>query len=254
MQRFDQSPTDPDFIQNPYPFYESVRAAGPLAWWDAYDLPVAAGYDAVNAFFRDRRFGRENPAPPPRPPHQAAFWAVEDHSMLEADPPRHTRLRAQVARAFTSRQIQARSFAIRDLAEDLAARMPDGPFDLLAHVARPFSVRIIATMLGVPEEEDGQLLAWSKAMVTMYQAGRTVADEERAAKAAGAFSARLDRIFAARRADPQDDLITRLLRISEEGDLSAAEVTATCILLLNAGHEATIHTLGNGVAGLLRTG
>ena len=247
LQRFDQAPTDPAFVQDPYPFYDRLRAAGPLAFWTDYDMPMAAGHAAVSALLRDRRFGREDPFPPDRPAHQAAFWAVEDHSMLELEPPRHTTLRAQVLRAFTSRRIASLGPEIEALAHELIDAFPHGPFDLLDAFARPLPVRVIARLLGVPEADAPNLLAWSNAMVGMYQARRTHAHEAAAAEAARDFTAYLAAIF---RDPPRDGLIADLLRVEADGTLTRAETNATCILLLNAGHEATVHTLGNGIAGL----
>ncbi|MEM7643570.1 MAG: cytochrome P450 [Pseudomonadota bacterium] len=251
MQRFTQSPTDPAFVQDPYPFYDRLRDAGPLAYWTDYDLPVASSHAVIDALLRDRRFGREDPAPPPRPPHQAGFWAVEDHSMLELEPPRHTRLRAQVLRAFTSRRIATLGSEIVALADDLIDAFPQGPFDLIYAFAQPLPVRVIARLLGVPEADAPQLLVWSNAMVGMYQAGRSHAHEVAAADAATAFAAYLSDIL---RRPPPDTLIAHLRTAADEGRLSPEEVITTCILLLNAGHEATVHTLGNGIAGLCARG
>ncbi|MDX5349974.1 MAG: cytochrome P450, partial [Paracoccaceae bacterium] len=86
MQSFVQSPKDPAFVQNPYPFYERARAAGPFFRWEDYDLTCTGNSAAVNAIFRDRRFGREPITPPAIPPHLAPFYAVEAHSMLELEP------------------------------------------------------------------------------------------------------------------------------------------------------------------------
>ncbi len=251
MECFRQSPVDPTFVQDPYPFYDRLRAAGPLAIWEDYDMPVAASHAVVSALLRDRRFGREDPFPPERPAHQAGFWAIEDHSMLELEPPRHTTLRGQVLRAFTSRRIAALGPEIDALAHALIDTFPAGPFDLLEAFARPLPVRVIARLLGVPETDAPLLLAWSNAMVGMYQARRTQADEIAAAAAATAFATYLADVF--RRPAP-DSLIEQLLAVAAEGKLTPEEVTATCILLLNAGHEATVHTLGNGVAGLIGAG
>ncbi|WP_281826807.1 cytochrome P450 [Jannaschia rubra] len=247
MERLSQSPTDPAFVQNPWPFYDRLRRAGPLAFWTDYDMPMAASHSAVGMLLRDRRFGREDPCPPARPDHQVGFWAVEDHSMLELDPPRHTALRGQVLRTFTSRRIAALAPEIAAMAHELIDGFPAGEFDLLDAFARPLPVRVIARLLGVPEEDAPHLLAWSNAMVGMYQARRTHADEVAAAGAARDFTAYLDRVF---RAPPPDSLIAQLLGVEAEGRLTRPEFNATCILLLNAGHEATVHTLGNGVAGL----
>jgi cytochrome P450 len=254
MQVFHQSPTDPDFVQNPYPFYDRARAAGPFFRWDDYNLTCTGNAAAVNAIFRDRRFGREPIAPPVIPPHLAPFYAVEAHSMLELEPPRHTRLRMLVLRAFTSRRIAALGPEIAALATDLCKTFPAGKVDLLQAFAQPLPVRIIARLLGVPEDMAPDLLRWSNAMVGMYMAGRTRATEDRAVAATEAFVAFLRAYVEERRAEPADDLITQLIAAEMEGEkLSTDELITTCILLLNAGHEATVHTIGNGVKTLLET-
>lgn len=256
MQRLSQSPTDPAFVQDPYAFYDRARAFGPIFWWEDYDMPAAVSHAAVNAILRDRRFGREEPAEQrqPIPDHLAPFYAVEAHSMLELEPPRHTRLRSLVLRAFTSRRIAALGPEITALAQELAAALPrDAPFDLLTGFAQPLPVRIIARLLGVPETLAPDLLRWSNAMVGMYQAGRTPAMEEAAVTAAQDFAAFLRAYVVERRAKPADDLITHLIAAETEGErLSTDELITTCILLLNAGHEATVHTIGNGVKALLQ--
>ena len=255
MIELSQSPTEPAFVQDPYPFYERARAAGPFFHWTDYGLTCTGNAAAVNAIFRDRRFGREPIAPPVIPDHLAPFYAVEAHSMLELEPPRHTRLRNLVLRAFTSRRIAGLAPEIAALATDLATAIPPGESDLLKTFAQPLPVRIIARLLGVPEEMAPDLLRWSNAMVGMYMAGRTRAMEDRAVQATTDFVAFLRGYVDERRARPADDLITQLIAAESEGEkLSTDELIATCILLLNAGHEATVHTIGNGVKTLLETG
>ncbi|MCE0504226.1 cytochrome P450 [Roseivivax sp. GX 12232] len=257
MQHLSQSPTDPAFVQDPYPFYARARAAGDIAYWDDYGMAVACSQAAVAALLKDRRFGREVPPEKaqPRPPHLAPFYAVDDNSMLELEPPRHTRLRGLVLRAFTSRRIAALGPEIEALSGQLIDALPEGPFDLLPEFAEKLPVIVIARLLGVPEEEAPALLDWSHAMVGMYQAGRTRADEDRAARAAAEFSDFLRRVIEARRKAPRDDLLSHLVAAEEDGEkLSNDELIATVILLLNAGHEATVHTIGNGVKALLEHG
>ena len=257
MQHLSQSPTDHAFVQNPYPFYDRARAAGRVVFWDDYNLPCVFGFAAANAILRDRRFGREVPENKRKPvaPHTAPFYAVEANSMLELEPPRHTRLRNLVLRAFTSRRINALMPEVQALAQNLADRLPDGPFDLLEHFAQVIPVVVIARMLGVPESMKDQLLGWSHAMVGMYQAGRTRAMEDAAALASTEFTAFLRAYVDERRKRPADDLITSLIAAEEDGQrLSADELITTCILLLNAGHEATVHAIGNGVKTLLEQG
>lgn len=254
LPRIAQSPTDPAFVQNPYAFYDRARALGKIVFWEDYGLPAVTSYAAVNAILRDRRFGREIPPEKrrPIPAHQAPFYAVEAHSMLELEPPRHTRLRSLVLRAFTSRRIAALEPEIADLTHTLIDRFPDGPFDLMPGFARLIPVIVIARLLGVPEDMADQLLNWSNAMVGMYQARRTVEMEQAASDAATAFAEFLRGYVEERRARPADDLITHLIAAEEAGEtLSTDELITTCILLLNAGHEATVHSLGIAVKTLL---
>lgn len=255
MIELQQSPTEPGFVQDPYPFYDRARDAGPFFRWTDYKLTCTGNAAAVNAIFRDRRFGREPIAPPAIPPHLAPFYAVEAHSMLELEPPRHTRLRNLVLRAFTSRRIAGLAPDITALATELAEALPQGEFDLLQAFAQPLPVRIISRLLGVPEEMAPDLLRWSNAMVGMYMAGRTREMEDRAVAATEAFVAFMRGYVEERRARPAEDLITQLIAAEMEGEkLSTDELISTCILLLNAGHEATVHTIGNGVKTLLETG
>ena len=254
MKTLSQSPTQPDFVQNPYAFYELARAEGPFFYWEDYKLLCTGNAAAVNAIFRDRRFGREIPAElaQPYPDHQKPFYAVEQHSMLELEPPRHTRLRNLVLRAFTSRRIAGLAPEVHALCDELLAKFPKGEFDLLTHYAQPIPVRIIARLLGVPESMAPELLKWSNDMVGMYQAGRSHEMEVAASTAASEFSDFLRKYVEERRAKPADDLITSLIAAEEDGEkLSTDELITTCILLLNAGHEATVHTIGNGVKTLL---
>jgi cytochrome P450 len=254
MLTLSQSPTDPAFVQNPYPFYERARTAGPFFLWEDYGRLSTGNHAAVSAIFRDRRFGREVPAErrAPVPDHLRPFYAVEAHSMLEQEPPRHTRLRSLVLRAFTSRRIAALQPEIAQLCHDLIDALPAGEFDLLGHFGQRLPVIVIARLLGVPEDMGDDLLRWSNAMVGMYQAGRDRAREDAAVAATEAFVAFMRSYVDQRRKTPSDDLITALIQAEQEGEkLSTDELITTCILLLNAGHEATVHSIGNGVKCLL---
>ena len=241
MHSLSQSPRDLAFVQDPYPFYDRARAAG---------------HEAVALLLRDRRFGRELPAhlKPARPPHLADFYRLDDRSMLDREPPAHTRLRGLVLRAFTSRRIAALAPDITAIAGELIDALPP-EFDLITAFAEPLPVRVIARLHGVPEEMAPQLLAWSHAMVAMYQARRDRAVEDAANAAARDFAAYLRGHIALRRARPADDLITALVAAEAEGSrLDPEELVATCVLLLNAGHEATVHAIGNGTAAILASG
>ncbi len=255
MQTWTQSPTDPDFVQNPYPAYVRARNLAHVLHWPAYGMTAVFSNAIATAVLRDRRFGREPLEPVQVPPHLAPFYAIEAHSMLELEAPRHKRLRGLVLRAFTSRRIKELGPEISALCDDLLAKIPrDAPFDLIETYATPLPVIVICRLLGVPEQMAPQLLSWSNDMVAMYQARRDRTIEMRAAHAATEFADFIRSYIAKKRENPADDLITQLLIAEEDGEkLSTDELISTCILLLNAGHEATVHTIGNGVKTLLET-
>ncbi len=256
MRAISQDPTEPDFVQDPYPFYARARALGPIVHWTEYGMPVATTHAAVTALLRDRRLGRQAPRPAPVPEHLAPFYRIEGDSMLELEPPRHTRLRGLVLRAFTSRRVAALAPGIEATCRRLLARAPaTGAFDLLEAYCRPVPVLTIARLLGVPEADAPDLLRWSGAMVAMYQAGRTRDHEDAAAAAASAFADYVAGHIAAKRRAPAEDLLTDLVRAQDaDAALTQGELAATAILLLNAGHEATVHALGGAALALLRAG
>jgi len=257
MKRLSQSPTDPDFVQNPYVFYDRARTEGSLVFWDDYDMPCATRYAVTMALFKDRRFGRECPPEfaPDIPDRLRPFYDIEAHSMLELDGPVHKRLRSLVLRAFTSRRIAELAPEIETLCHELIDAFPEGGVDLLDAYCTRVPVVVICRLLGVPEEMADDLLKWSNAMVSMYQARRTRAIEDAAMQASTEFRDFMIRYVDERRNSPGDDLITSLIEAEEGGEkLSTDELITTCILLLNAGHEATVHSLGIAVKTLLEQG
>ncbi|OAN76163.1 cytochrome [Sulfitobacter sp. EhC04] len=253
MKHLSQSPLDPEFIQNPYAVYDAARGRGPVLYWEDYGMLAAFDAATVTALLRDRRLGRQNPEPAPVPDHLIQWHRVDAHSMLELEPPRHTRLRGHVLRAFTSRRIANLQPDIEQIMQELLAALPaKGPIDLIPQVCTQLPVRIIARLLGVPEDNWPDLLRWSNTMVAMYMAGRTRAVEDAAEAATGEFVSYLTEYIDRRRGDPGNDLISELIAAESAGEsLSTQELIATCILLLNAGHEATVHAMGNAVKCLL---
>jgi cytochrome P450 len=261
LPRLRARPDDPGFFQNPYPAYGRMRAMGRAFLWEDYGLVAFAHFAEVNAILRDRRFGREvthvmsrqEAGLPEIPPHLEPFYAFEANSLLEREPPAHTRLRSLVNRAFLSRHIEKLRPRIRTLAHALIDEFEGKrEVDLLPAFAEKIPVIVIAELLGVPAEMSDQLLDWSHKMVAMYQFNRTRQIEDAAVAATLAFSAFIRGYANERRGDPRDDLLTRLLEAEAEGErLSGDELVTTAILLLNAGHEATVHGIGNGVKALL---
>jgi len=174
--------------------------------------------------------------------------------MLDMEPPAHTRLRGLVQKAFMARQIERLRPRITEISNQLIDQFEaQGSCDLLPEFATPIPVLVIAEMLGVPTEMSGQFLDWSHAMVKMYQMGRTPEHERAAVRAALEFVEYLRIYVAERRKKPQDDLITQLIEVQVEGEkLTEDELISNCILLLNAGHEATVNVTGNGVLALMK--
>ncbi len=257
-------PRDPAFFNDPYPAYAAIRAETPVFFWEDYGFWCFAAHADVSGLLRDRRFGRqilhvmsraELGWPSPKA-HLAPFDALERHSILEMEPPEHTRLRNLVNRAFVSRQVEKLAPRIAALAhERIDAFEGKGSADLIGDFAAPIPVAAIADLLGAPRELGPRMLDWSHRMVAMYQFGVTRAVEESAAEASREFAEFMRRYARARRSDLRDDLISQLLVAeSDGGKLSEDELVTTCILLLNAGHEATVHGIGNGAKAMLELG
>lgn len=254
-------PVDPGFYNDPYPAYHRIRADVPVFKWEHYGIWCFSRFEDVNALLRDRRFGRqilhmasrEELGWPETPSHLKPFHDFESHSLLELEPPVHTRLRSLVNRSFLSRQVERLRPSITSLANGLIDRFEGkGEAELLAAFATPIPVIVICDLLGVPTGMAQQLLAWSHDMVAMYQARRDRAVEDRAVKATVDFSSFMRGYIGQRRKAPKDDLLSELIKAEEQGaKLTEDELVTTAILLLNAGHEATVHALGNGIKCLL---
>lgn len=262
-RRLSLDPRSPAFYEDPYAAYARILAESPVVFWEELGLWCFFAYDDVNRLLRDRRFGREilhvatreDLGWPDPPVHTRDFDAIDAHSLLEREPPVHTRLRALVNRAFVSRRVDALRPAIEAMAHALVDAFPGEPFDLLAAYATPIPVRVIARLLGVPETMAPALLDWSHRMVAMYGVGRTRAVEDDANAAAADFARFIRDTVADRRRTPGDDLLSVLIAAEAQGDrLTEDELVSTAILLLNAGHEATVHALGNAVHALLTQG
>lgn len=256
------NPRDPRFYGNPYPVYEELRQRAPIFYWEAFGFTCFVNHEDVTALFRDRRFGRQILHLTTRealgwPPEREAlrpFLDVDRYSLLDLEPPDHTRLRRLIQKAFMARQIeQLRDRAARLTHQLIDEMEPAGQANLLDKFATTIPLTLIAELLGVPTANGDDLLNWSHAMVAMYELGTTPQQEQKAVQAAQDFVAYIKDYVNFRRQNPQDDLITRLIEAEEEGEkLTENELITTCILLLNAGHEATVNVIGNGVYALLR--
>lgn len=247
-------PWSPEFVADPYPAYAELRAAGRAHWYAPTRQWLVPHYEDVSALLRDRRlgrtythrfsheeFGREAPDAAHEP-----FHTLNDHGLLDLEGADHTRIRRLVSKAFTPRTVADLAPTVRRLAADLvAALVADGGGDLLARVAEPLPVAVIAEMLGIPEsdEERGRLRPWSADICGMFELNPSAETARRAVRASVEFSDYLRELIARRREEPGDDLISGLIGVAE---LTEQEMISTCVLLLNAGHEATVNTTVNG--------
>jgi cytochrome P450 len=259
LEQFDLG--DPAFIADPYSTLAALREATPIFFYEPTNQWMITRFDDVRETLRDRRLGRVythrythaefgRPAPDAR---WAAFDEHERWSLLQLEPPDHTRIRRLIAKVFTPSAVAAvEPVATRIADELLDACLAHERFELLEDFAQPYSVAVICSLLGVPRTDTRLLLDWSHAIVKMYEL--TTTDDQRAAatRAAQEFMDYTSSLIAAKRARPDGLLVSELARVDEDGTrLSDPEIVSTVIVLLNAGHEATVNTLGNGMRALL---
>jgi len=188
---FCQVPQDPHFFNDPYSLYRDLHERGGPVFWQDYGFWCLTEFEAVNAALKDKRFAR---LPPPGTPTQASplhlkdFQQVEAHSLLQLEPPLHTRLRKRVNRAFVARQIESMAPEIEALVNDCIDQfIDDRSCDLLSALATPVPVTVIARLLGVPDALRDDLLRWSHDMIKVYTMTQSVDDEITANKSAREF-------------------------------------------------------------------
>jgi cytochrome P450 len=255
-------PWSPAFVAHPYDVYARLRDEAPITWFEPTQQWLVSRHADVSALLRDRRLGRtylhvgghEEFGHPPEPAELAPFWYLIRNGMLDREPPDHTRLRRLVSKAFTPRRVAQLRPTVERIADgvvdDLLAA---GGGDLIATVAEPLPVTVIAELLGVPEADRHQLRPWSADICGMYELNPSTESARKAVTACQEFSAYLSDLARYRRDHPADDLITALVQVSDADDrLTEDELIGTCVLLLNAGHEATVNVTGNGWWSLFR--
>ena len=256
------APASLAFIADPYPVLERLRADHPVIHDPATNQWLVSRFADVGALLRDRRLGRSylhvathdafGRTPPP--PWQAPFHDSLRLQLIDMEPPDHTRLRRLVATAFTPRTVEALRPRVTEMVDGLVKGARErGAFDLLGDVIEPLPVAIIAELLGIPEHDRPSLRPWSADMTLMFELARDDADERRAVRATVEFSDYLRGLVRERRERPGADLLSRLAQVGEAGDrLSEDELIATAILLLNAGHEASVNGAANAWWSLFR--
>jgi cytochrome P450 len=256
-------PWDQGFIADPYPALARLRDQAPIVYDERTNQWLVSRHADVNALLRDRRLGRsylhvathEAWGRTPPPPDQAAFWDLLAVQMIDLEPPDHTRLRRLVSKAFTPRTVDALRPRIEGIVGTLIERVRVlGEFDLIADLLELVPVTVIAELLGIPESDRHLLRPWSADMTLMFELNPSEEMQRRATDASAAFEAYLHDIARSRRARPGDDLISELAAVVEAGGdrLTEDELIGTAVLLLNAGHEASVNGAANSWWALFR--
>ena len=248
---------DEALVADPYPVFSELRKPKKLLWSDRLELWLAPTYELANTTLRARTLGRIYQDKLPQDEWEVFNWLHSD-SILDSEPPKHTRLRALVQKAFTPGRIESMRPNVEQLCEQLlveaqAKLEQQGHFDVLADYAEPLPVLVIADLLGVPRDMAPDLRRWSQDIVKMYEFQKTREQELAAQKAGFEFSQYIAGLAKDRKQNPKNDLITALVEVEEQGEkLNEHELIAMCVLLLNAGHEASVNGFGNGMVALFK--
>ena len=244
--------SDPAFVENPYPALKELRKVGKPVWDEGTEMFLAARYNDANAVLRTKTLGRIFTPKEPESQWNEFNWLHSD-SLLDSEPPKHTRLRSLVGKAFSRSRIEGLRPKVERIANQLLDEAENklatvGMFDLIADYAEPLPVKVIAALLGFPDEDEHLLRPWSQSIVKMYEVSPSLAAQAEAQQAAHEFAEYVRDLMNKRKAQPGEDLISELATVEEAGEkLNAQELIATCVLLLNAGHEASVNGFGNGM-------
>lgn len=248
---------DDAFIENPYPALAELRKIGKPVWHEGAQMFLAATHADANAVLRNRSLGRIFKAREPESDWSTFNWLHSD-SLLDSEPPKHTRLRSLLVKAFNKNKIDSlRPDVVRlteSLLQGIQAKIErDGEFDVIADFAEPLPVKVIAALLGFPDEDEHLLRPWSQAIVKMYELDPSEQTQAEAQQASQEFADYVRGLMEARKIAPGTDLISDLAAVEEDGQkLNAQELIATCVLLLNAGHEASVNGFGNGLVAAMQ--
>ncbi|HEX7718638.1 MAG TPA: cytochrome P450 [Woeseiaceae bacterium] len=260
------------FAADPYPVYAHLRESTPVFHDPAFGMTFLTRYRDILDVLTDRRFGRARPGearPGQARPYEARpaesgrdaaqrslpyYDRYVRRNLLETEGALHRRLRRQLAAGLNPKRVGELALAVQGIAGELVDELDTGTgFDFIAELAEPLPVIVIATLLGWPDDQRHRLRAWSADIVRLYEKDASYDDATRAELASREFATMLQSLADDRKSRPQGDLISELVSFeTETGDLSRDELIASCMLLLNAGHEATVNAAGNGMLALLR--
>lgn len=250
--------SDSDFIKDPYPFMKELREKSPVVLDKTTDLQLVTRFDGVKNIQTSKNFSSS----PPNdlegsessiidPKEYEYFWKTEEFSLLNLEGQLHGDLRNLVAKAFSNRQVQELRPFMENKSSSLLESLKGEEFDLLKDYAQPYSISVIGKLLGVPEDMYEKFLDWSNKIVKMYDLKVSDEDSADAENAAKEFYEYTLSLIDQKVSTPGDDMITRLAHVTENNQkLTKNQIICTVILLLNAGHEATVNTIGNSIVTL----
>lgn len=248
------NPLSPDFRRNPYPFYDMLRTHAPIFYYEPWNSYFLSSYEDCTALLRDTRLGHGTWHEDNVPDQQKALAKMQKDWVLFKNPPDHTRLRGLVYKAFTPRMVEQLKGMIQRVTHQLLDQVQHkGQMDLIADLAYPLPVAVIAEMVGIPKADQDKFHKLSNDLARSLDLTEETAVYDRASEAAAAFTDYLTHLADKRRQNPQNDLLSALVAVEEAGDrLTSNELYATCAFLFVAGHETTINLIGNGMLALLQ--
>ena len=250
--------SDSDFIKDPYPFMKELREKSPVVLDKTTNLQLVTRFDGVKNIQTSKNFSSSKPIDLEGsessiidPKEYEYFWKTEEFSLLNLEGQLHGDLRNLVAKAFSNRQVQELRPFMENKSSSLLEGLKGEEFDLLKDYAQPYSISVIGRLLGVPEDMYEKFLDWSNKIVKMYDLKVSDKDSADAENAAKEFYEYTLSLIDEKVKSPGDDMITRLANVTENDQkLTKNQIICTVILLLNAGHEATVNTIGNSIVTL----
>ena len=251
---------DKNFIKNPYPYLKELRNSSPIHYDKLSGLNLITHFEDVKEIQKSKNFSSSEPEDYVKdsdkklinPKDYDYFWKTEEFNLLNLEGNIHDELRGLVAKAFLNRQVQELRPFMEAKSNELLNKINHEKFDLLADYAQPYSIAVIGELLGVPEEDYEKFLYWSHAIVKMYDLKVSDENANEAEAAAKDFYVYMSDLIDEKNNNPQNDMISRLSQVSENNQqLTKDQIICTVILLLNAGHEATVNTIGNSIVALL---
>ena len=251
---------DKNFIKNPYPYLRELRNSSPIHYDKLSGLNLITHFEDVKEIQKSKNFSSSEPEDYVKdsdkklinPKDYDYFWKTEEFNLLNLEGNIHDELRGLVAKAFLNRQVQELRPFMETKSNELLNKINHEKFDLLADYAQPYSIAVIGELLGVPEEDYEKFLYWSHAIVKMYDLKVSDENANEAEAAAKDFYVYMSDLIDEKNNNPQNDMISRLSQVSENNQqLTKDQIICTVILLLNAGHEATVNTIGNSIVALL---